>query len=54
MKKLICLVSMALMMFSMLAMETVTAAPDLPPGREPILKLVLDLFQRQPASFAEA
>ncbi|MDZ4656521.1 MAG: site-specific DNA-methyltransferase [Bythopirellula sp.] len=27
---------------------------DLPPGREPILKLVLDLFQRQPASFAEA
>jgi len=27
MKKLICLVSMALMMFSMLAMETVTAAP---------------------------
>lgn len=27
---------------------------DVPPVREPILKLVLDLFQRQPAPFAEA
>ena len=27
---------------------------DLPPGREPIVKLELGLSQRQPASLAEA
>ena len=35
-------------------LEMLAAAGDLPPGREPIIKLELGLSQRQPASIAEA